>query len=84
MGARLVLNLRSSRREDLVPTARSTEMDDAAYEMYTRGASQKGTRHDTATQGGPHLLTFQEHDALTVRDRIYLNRIKASTRWNIA
>jgi hypothetical protein len=81
MGARLVLNLRSSRREDVTPTGRSTGADDMAFEMHAKVVSHKASGDQIVIGSyGPHRSIVHERDHLTAEERMYLNQIKASSR----
>jgi len=72
MGARLVLNLKGARREDLIPTGRSTSDDAGGFEMHGKVTANKslGDRlvfspsGQDMYKGGPHL---------SVNDRTYLS-----------
>ncbi|CCO30249.1 hypothetical protein BN14_04275 [Rhizoctonia solani AG-1 IB] len=83
MGARLVLNLRGSRREDLMPTndARTTSDDQYAYELSAKISSNR------SHNGTPdRSVVFVSRDevrvgALSPQDRIQLNQIKPSERY---
>ncbi|EUC62439.1 transmembrane protein, putative, partial [Rhizoctonia solani AG-3 Rhs1AP] len=90
MGSRLVLNLRSSRREDIMPTDRTTA-DETAYEMHP----SKGLLHKSSVD---RLGTFSPnagsgHRYLSAQERDHLPQIQPSTqyykshegesRWNV-
>ncbi|KEP46981.1 putative transmembrane protein [Rhizoctonia solani 123E] len=76
MGSRLVLNLRSSRREDIMPTDRTTA-DETAYEMHP----SKGLLHKSS---GDRLGTFSPNAGsgqrcLSAQERDHLPRAPSTT-----
>ncbi|KAF8756582.1 hypothetical protein RHS01_04410 [Rhizoctonia solani] len=83
MGARLVLNLRGSRREDLMPTnsGKTTSDDHYGYEMSAKISSNR------SHNGTPdRSVVFVSRDevrigAFSPQDRIQLNQIKSSDRY---
>lgn len=91
MAARLVLNLRNSRREDVMPTGRSTGgIVDDTYEMHAKIASHNASA-DRFVVGsyGPDGMPIRERDHLSLQDRMQLNQIRPSKiggregRWNV-
>ena len=74
MGARLVLNLKGARREDLLPTGRETS-DDAGIEMHGKISANKsvGDRiiFSPSKQGG---LDIKDGSYLSVNDHACLSR----------
>ncbi|KAG8731039.1 hypothetical protein FRC12_019931 [Ceratobasidium sp. 428] len=92
MGARLVLNLRSSRREDVMPTAgRSTTEDVIVYEMHIKGGLSKplpGGRFVFASIKADETLDEDEERHLSSQELTYLNQIKSGSAgikggWNL-
>ncbi|KAF8608376.1 hypothetical protein BDV93DRAFT_519421 [Ceratobasidium sp. AG-I] len=74
MGARLVLNLKGARREDLLPTGRSTS-DDPGFEMHGKISANKsaGDRlvFSPSRKGG---LDIKDASSLPVNDHAYMSR----------
>ncbi|KAJ1306088.1 hypothetical protein OPQ81_010800 [Rhizoctonia solani] len=84
MGARLVLNLRGSRREDLMPThsGRTTSDDQHAYEMNSKISSNRS--FNNGTPDGKVVFVSRDEvriGSLSPQDRIQLNQIKSSDRY---
>ncbi|KAG8741326.1 hypothetical protein FRC10_002988 [Ceratobasidium sp. 414] len=79
MGARLVLNLRSSRREDIMPTGRE-DPGTGTYEMHTKGGPSKPLPRErfmfASIRAGEAVDDEERH--LSAQERIQLNRIKTS------
>lgn len=79
MGARLVLNLRGSRREDIMPTGKSTSADDnAVYEMHAKGTSTPSNRGVIFVSRGPDHVSQND---LSAQDRAHLNQIKSNNNY---
>ncbi|KAG9114246.1 hypothetical protein FRC07_007675 [Ceratobasidium sp. 392] len=82
MGARLVLNLRSSRREDVMPTGgRSTAEDAAVYEMRAKGGLSKplqGERFVFASIQVEGTLDDGEERHLSTQERTYFDQTESS------
>ncbi|KAF8608375.1 hypothetical protein BDV93DRAFT_519419 [Ceratobasidium sp. AG-I] len=81
MGARLVLNLRGSRREDVMPTGGSTT-DNGVYEMHAKGGTSSKSLGDrvlfvTRGQDSP----AQDHIQLSLQERTHLNQMKSSQNY---
>ncbi|KAG8683267.1 hypothetical protein FRC08_014385, partial [Ceratobasidium sp. 394] len=71
MGARLVLNLRGSRREDIMPTSPSTTDHAAAgiYELQAKGLH---------SSSNGRVIVVSRQDGMSVQDRIQLNQMRSS------
>ncbi|KAG9090283.1 hypothetical protein FRC06_001136 [Ceratobasidium sp. 370] len=67
MAARLVLNLRGSRREDVMPTNPSTT--DHAYEMQAKGPH---------SSSNGRVIFVSRQDGMSTQDRIQLNQIRSA------
>ncbi|KAG9105595.1 hypothetical protein FRC07_009159 [Ceratobasidium sp. 392] len=82
MGARLVLNLRSSRREDVMPTGgRSTAEDAAVYEMRAKGGQSKplrGERFVFASIQVEETFDEEEERHLSTQERTYFDQTESS------
>jgi hypothetical protein len=79
MAARLVLNLRGSRREDIMPTGKSTSEDHYAYEMNPKASNRSmGDRGVIFVSRGPQDLQVE---VLSPQDRMQLNQIKPSSNY---
>lgn len=86
MGARLVLNLRGSDREDVMPTSggRSTTDDTVAYELHAKGLRMsrplQGDRLVFASiRAGESFVDEEEEERhLSPQERMRLNQIKSS------
>ncbi|CAE7149578.1 unnamed protein product [Rhizoctonia solani] len=82
MGARLILNLRGSRREDLMPThSGRTTSDDQQYEMNAKISANR------SNNGTPdRSVVFVSRDevrigAFSPQDRVHLNQMKSDDRY---
>jgi hypothetical protein len=74
MGARLVLNLKGARREDLIPTNRSVS-DDAAFEMRGKITANKSLgEHLVFGPSKQGALDIKDGSYLSVNDHAYLSR----------
>ncbi|QRV98046.1 dephospho-CoA kinase [Ceratobasidium sp. AG-Ba] len=71
MGARLVLNLRGSRREDLMPTGASTS-DHAVYELQAKALN-------TSSSQGRVVFVSRQEGGMSAQDRIQLNQMRSAT-----
>ncbi|KAG8748878.1 hypothetical protein FRC11_011786 [Ceratobasidium sp. 423] len=84
MGARLILNLRGSRREDLMPThsGKTTSDDPYAYEMNAKISANRSLNTGTPDRS----VVFVSRDEVRVgglspQDLIQLNQIKSNDRY---
>ncbi|QRV98049.1 hypothetical protein RhiJN_26068 [Ceratobasidium sp. AG-Ba] len=83
MGARLVLNLRSSRPEDIMPTGRATTTTEGTvgYELSAKGAPGSTRPVGRFTFGsirGGETYIEEEERHLSAQERIELNQIKGT------
>ncbi|CAE6417608.1 unnamed protein product [Rhizoctonia solani] len=84
MGARLVLNLRGSRREDLMPThsGKTTSDEQYAYEMNAKVSASRS--HSNGTPDRSVLYVSRDEvriGAFSPQDRLHLNQIKSNDRY---
>ncbi|CAE6417605.1 unnamed protein product [Rhizoctonia solani] len=78
MGSRLILNLRSSRREDIMPTGRTTA-DETAYEMHpSKGLSRKSSG-DILGTFSPKVGSGNRY--ISAQERHHLPQIQPSTQY---
>ncbi|CAE7149587.1 unnamed protein product [Rhizoctonia solani] len=78
MGSRLVLNLRTSRREDIIPTGRSTTEETACEMRPSKGLSHKSSG-DRLGAFSPKM-GYEQH-YLSEQHRIQLNQIQPSIQY---
>ncbi|KAG8741325.1 hypothetical protein FRC10_002987 [Ceratobasidium sp. 414] len=69
MGARLVLNLRGSRREDIMPTSPSTTDHAGMYEMQAKGPH---------SPSNGRVIFVSRQDGMSTQERTQLNQIRSA------
>lgn len=83
MGARLVLNLRSSRPEDVMPTGRSTSDGTGGFGMQGKsGPNRPREERVIFDSHGEEDFDLQERH-LSPQERIRLNQIKSSSDFSL-
>lgn len=76
MGARLVLNLKGARREDLIPTGRSIPDDAAGFEMHGKVTANKSLGDRLVFSPSTQDM-YKDGPRLSVNDHAYLSRSRS-------